>query len=218
MSAPVLGQTVLIKIQLSPLREVPLEVTLVHDEDTVNGVALIDGPDDWPTNGPTTHPTLWFEEVTRGTGLHQWREAEVPGTIEEAITAATAAYATEVYVDNAAATRMSVPGGSSSAGLTLNGAGVQLSATRPCWLVVRGTASMASTLLNGQSYTVELRVDSSSTPTTVVDDDQGSLSGVLATDVDGWKLCAFVPAGHYARVVGSGTATLALTGDRKWVL
>lgn len=226
MTAPIIGQTVILKIASSPLRIVPAKVTNVIDEDTINCVGFADINDDWPGDGPaTSNPGRPFFGVTRGTGVNQWQESDIPTDAEvaSAITSATSGYATEVYVDNAQDNCMALPAGS-AAGLTLGAAGVQLSTTRPCWLTVRGTASQALTLVGGQGYTVQLLCDSATTPTTVVDDETGSFTGtvvvgVAITDLDGWHLAAYVPAGHYVRVVQSaGAATVALTGSRKWVL
>lgn len=129
---------------------------------------------------------------------------------------AVAGLASESYVDGLGPSYLALPPAPSSAGLTLGGSGVQLSSTRPVHVVVRGTASMTSTLGSVQGYTVELRCDANTTPTAVVDDATGSLTLNVGSgiDVQPWKLVALARAGDKCRVVQSaGAATLTLTGS-----
>jgi hypothetical protein len=212
-----LGQRV--EVQMTTGRYYEGVITSIVSGSTVDVVLFSDG-DTWPDVGYGTYDAgigaKLFTSLSTGTGVLEWHAVNPEsyadaGTVSSSIaTAITAALA--------------VPGSGASAGLTLGGAGVQLSTTRPVLLMVRGTASMTSTLAGGQGFTVELRSDSNSTPTAVVDDATGSLTQTLGisvtlTDLDAWKLGAVVLAGDRVRVVQSaGAATVALTGSRMWVL
>lgn len=152
-------------------------------------------------------PATYLQGVTEGTTDNRWTAN--PDVLSQA------------DIDDAVVDLLEQPGAPVSAGLTLGGAGVQFSATRATRLNVRITTSLSSTLLGPQSYTVELRCDSGSTPTTVVDDVIGGLSGVVATVDQPAKLSALVPAGHYCRVVtaaASANATPSLTASTKQTL
>ena len=202
------GQVVLLKT--SSTRTTPALVTHVNSGDNINLVAAIDNSSDWPdpVNVPSSHPTWLYESVDKGTGVGEWQDATVPVAVTDAIS-------------TAADGRLANAGAPTSAGLTLGGSGVQLSSTRPTRLNARLTASMTSTLLGPQNYTVELRCDSGSTPTTVVDDASGALSGVAATTDQPAKLSVLVPAGHYCRIVtsaASANATVTLVAATKQVL
>ena len=207
-ASPAVGEVVVIRT--SSTRYAPALVTKVVSGDTVNLVAVIDSTADWPdpVNMDYMHPAWLYTSVDKGTDVGEWQESTIPAPVTDAI---------EVEVDG----RLANPGAPVSAGLTLDGAGVQFSATRPVRLNVRLTASMTSTLLGPQSYTAELRCDSGSTPTTVVDAATGGLSGVVATTDQPVKLSALVPTGHYCRAVtaaASANTTLTLTASTKQVL
>lgn len=205
-------------------------VTHVVTGDTVHLTCFSDGSE-WADVGYGTQAAgisgQCYLSVSMGSGVGEWQAVNVESY---ATTGELDDYATHGDVSTAIAAipydpgRMAIAGAGSSAGLTLGAAGVQLSTTRPTSLVVRGTASMTSTLAGGQAFTVELRCDSGATPTAVVDDASGSLTQTLGLTVtlaalQPWKLVYNVPAGHYVRVVQSaGAATLALTGATKQVL
>jgi hypothetical protein len=203
MTAPVLGQTVIVKIASSPLREVPAIVSLVTDEDTINAVGQIDINDDWPSNGPgATHPGYPFFGITRGSGLNQWRDADVPVTTMEAID--DAGYASEIYVDNAQAVCQALPSaGSSQVSLGLNAAR-RPSTTRPVRVSATGQISLTSTLLGAKVAAVSLLSDASNPPTTNRGIQQFNLSGVAATVSPPWSLSYEVPVGHYYMLATSG--------------
>lgn len=207
---------------------------------TLNLVAFTDGGTWQDTSDPPNFSTITYYNRTPGTSVGQYQTTTIiadtvsaagfatSSSVTSAIAAAVAGLATSSYVDVAAAdlesyvdtlgpTYLALPTAPSSAGLTLGGAGVQLSATRPVQLVVRGTATMASLLGSTVAFTVELRCDSGSTPTAVVDSDAGSFADtVAATSVVPWKLVTMAREDDYCRVVQSaGAATLALTGSSK---
>lgn len=220
MTAPVLGQTVIVKIASSPLREVPAIVTLVTDANTVDCVGQIDVNDDWPDNGPgATHPTYPFFGCTRGSGVNQWRDAAVPVTTTEAIAdtldglateafvdtaISEAGYASEVYVDNAQAVCQALPAaGSSQVALGLNAAR-RPSTTRPTRVHATGQITLSSTLLGAKAAAVTLLSDSANPPTTSRGTQPFNLSGVVATVAPPWSLGYEVPANHYYMLATSG--------------
>lgn len=224
MTAPVLGQTVIVKIASSPLREVPAIVSLVTDEDTINCVGQIDINDDWPADGPgLTHPGFPFFGITRGSSVNQWRDADVPITTTEAIDSAitgagfaTEAYAdaaaadavdglaSEAYCDNAIATCQAVPSaGTSQVALGLNAAR-QPSTARPVRVYATGQITLTSTLLGARVAAVSLLSDSAAVPTVSRGIQQMNLSGVVATVGVPWSLEYEVPAGHYYMLATSG--------------
>lgn len=220
MTAPVLGQTVIVKIASSPLREVPAFVSLVTDEDTVTCVGQIDIDDDWPANGPgDTHPGFPFFGITRGAGVNQWRDADVPTTTEDAIAnagfategyadsavaAATTGLASETYCDNAVATCQAVPSaGTSQVALGLNAAR-RPSTARPVRVYATGQITLTSTLLGARVAAVSLLSDSAAVPTVSRGIQQMNLSGVVATVGVPWSLEYEVPTGHYYMLATSG--------------
>lgn len=137
--------------------------------------------------------------------------------VDAAVSGGTAGLASESYVDGLGPTYLKLPAAPAGAGLTLNGAGTLLSSTRPVHVVVRGTASMVSTLGTGQAFTVDLRCDSNTTPTAVVDDQSGSYTDALGVTTNvtvPFKLVSIARAGDRCRVVQSaGAATLSVTGS-----
>lgn len=192
---------------------------------TVDLVAFSDGTTWQDQSTPPGVATITYYSVALGSSVGQYQATTI---IEDTIDAAGFAteawvssngYATTSYVNGLAPNYLALPPAPSSASLTLGGSGVQLHASRPVLVTVRGTASMTSTLAGGQAYTVDLRCDSGSTPTAVVDDAAGSLTQTLGlsvslTEVQPWKLVTLARAGDYCRVVQSaGAATLALTGS-----
>ena len=194
---------------------------------TVDLVAFSDGTT-WQDGGtPSGVATITYTSIAQGTGVGQWEPTTVVEdtiaaagyALESYVDTATAGLATTSYVDTAGAGYLALPPAPSSTSLTLGGSGVQISSTRPALLTVRGTAAMTSTLAGGQAYTVELRCDSGSTPTAVVDDASGSLTQTLGAsvtlaEVQPWKLVTMARAGDYCRIVqSSGAATLAVTGS-----
>ncbi len=106
-------------------------------------------------------------------------------------------------------------GTQSTPSLSLNGSGVQLHATKPVMLVVSVSISAALTLGGGQTGTVQLISDSSSTPTTVQDEATCSLTGTLVvgvaiTSAVTTSVCFLVPAGWYVKLTTSGAATMSI--------
>lgn len=226
-AAPAVGD--LVKLRIANSQFVLAVVGRVVSGTTVDLVAFTDGTTWQDTGTPSNFATLPYYSVTPGTSVGQYQTTTIIADIiaaagyatqsyaDSAAAAATAGLATETYVDAAGAGYLALPPAPSSGGMTLGGSGVQLSATRPVLLTVRGTATMVSTLGAGQAFTVELRCDANATPTTVVDDQAGSYTdalGVVTTSVVPWKLVTMARAGDRCRVVQSaGTATLALTGS-----
>lgn len=227
MTAPVLGQTVIVKIASSPVRVVPAIVSLVTDEDTVNAVGQIDIDDDWPANGPgDTHPGFAFFGITRGSGLNQWQDAPVPVTTEDAIAAALDGYATEAfvesevagagyasesYVNNAQAACQALPGAGSTVSLALN-TPRQPSTTRPVRVSVSGDWSWNLTAIGTQSGTLTLASDSASSPSTARARATCSRSvgvGVVVSDAGTMPIFVSyeVPIGHYYTIATTGTGT-----------
>jgi hypothetical protein len=217
LASPVVGEQVVLRTGTS--QYFPGTVASIVSGSTINLVAHTDGST-WADNGtPGYIPTRTFTSIALGTGVGQYQ----PTTII-ADTVAAVGYALESYVDGLTPSYLALPAAPSSSGMTIGGSGVQIHATRPSLVVVRGTASMTSTLIGGQAYTVELRCDSNATPTTVVDDAAGSLNQALGlsvtlVDVQPWKLVTMARGGDYCRVVQSaGAATLALTGAPRQAL
>lgn len=209
-TAPKVGQTVIVKLTSSPLREVPAIVTLVTDANTVNAVGQIDVNDDWPDNGPgATHPTYPFFGATRGTGIGQWHDADVPVTTQDAIDAA--GYATESYVNNAQAVCQAIPATGATISLALN-TPRRPSTTRPTRVSVSGDWSWTLTAIGTQAGTMTLASDSSSTPTTArarATCSRGIGVGVTVSDSGTMPLSLSyeVPAGHYYTLATTGTGT-----------
>lgn len=211
---------------------------------TVDIVAFSDGTN-WQDGGtPWGVATITYPSVALGTGVGQYQPTTIiadiataagfvtSGVVTSAITSATSGLASTSYVGSAVAglasasyvdglgpTYLALPPAPASGGMSLGGSGVQLSATRPVLLTIRGSATMTSTLAGGQAYTVELRCDSGATPTTVVDDAGGSINqqvglSVTLTEIQPWKLVTMARAGDKCRVVqAAGAATLSLTGS-----
>lgn len=217
---------------------------------TVDIVAFSDGTT-WQDMGtPPGAATITYYGLTLGTGVGQYQPttivADAAAAAGFATTSATSAAiassasalngtittlsgsvstlsSTVAALSSSSATHLVQPIAPATAGLSLGGVGVQLSATRAVLLTVRGTASMTSTLAGGQAFGVELRCDSGSTPTTVVDDASGALSQTLGISVtltaqQPWKLVTIARPGDFCRVVSGGTATVSLSGSSKQAL
>lgn len=189
VAAPELGDQVIYHV--NELEDRTAVVTGIVSGTTVDLVAFSDG-DDYGDGNPGSQPAAIYRNVTPGVSSQQ--------------------YSTGTSVSDLVASLgyLQPPSGVSSSGLTLGGSGVQLSALRPVLLTVRGTASVSAT----QSFAIELRCDSGTTPTAVVDDATGSLGVTLGlAAVMPWKLVGMVHAGDYCRVVqASGAGTVAITG------
>lgn len=178
-------------------------VAAVVSGTTIDLVAFSDG-DDYGDGNPGSQPAAIYRNVPLGASSGQYSTGtSVAATVSDVLTGLGL---------------LQAPNGVSGSGLTLGGAGVQLSATRPVMLVVRGTASLVSTLSGGQAYALELRCDTGTTPTTVVDDAAGSVTqslglSVTLTELQPWKLVALRPAGDRCRVVqASGAGTVTISG------
>jgi len=229
MTTPVVGQTIIVKIASSPLREVPAIVSVVTDTNTVNAVGQIDVNDDWPDNGPgATHPTYPFFSITRGSGVLQWRDAAVPTQVQAAIDTAASGFATEAYADaaaagataglasetyvnNAQAVCQALPGTGATISLALNTAR-RPSTTRPTLVTVTGDWSWNLTAIGTQAGTLTLRSDSSSSPTTArarATFSRGIGVGVTISDSGTlpFQVSYEVPIGHYYTLATSGTGT-----------
>lgn len=192
--------------------------------DTVNICAFTDGVNPWPTiDIPNGLVAGSLTSVTKGSGVGQWQEVDVPDTVAAAIAAAVAAvtgFATEAYVDTAIA---GLPADDYSGLCACPAAGSAVSSpalntprrpntSRPTRVTVYATVALTSTLLTAQAATVELRADSSSTPTTVVGGPlTASLSGISAGATFPMTFTYDVPVGHYYSVVqtsGAGAVTI----------
>lgn len=183
----------------------------------VNLVAFTDGVNPWPTvdvfNGIVDGS---YANVAKGTNVCQWQELAVPQNIQDAITDAVsgilASYATESYVDAATAACCAVPAAGSSVSSPALSSPRRPSTTRPTRVTVYADVALTSTLLAAQSATVELRADSSSTPTTAVGGPQtASLGGIAASATIPMTLTYDLPVGHYYTVVqtaGAGAVTI----------
>lgn len=219
MTAPVLGQIVLLKTQSSPARVSPAVVSLVIDSDTANLDALIDINEDWPgTSTPYTYTCKQFLSAARGTGVGEWQEADVPPPIAAAIASGISGLATTSALTAAIAGCSATPGAGTHPSLTL-GTARQPSTTRPTRVTISGTWTASLSATGSAAGVIELRSDSASTPTTVQDDAQPGFSatlliGISVTQVVPWKLTYDVPAGHYytpAVASGSGFAITKAT-------
>lgn len=127
--------------------------------------------------------------------------------VTSAIASATANLTTKAYVDAADAARLVLPVGGTPQTLTL-GTARQPSATRPVAVTVSGTwttSLSASGALTFQS-------DSNTTPTTIRADAQPAVTLAVGIGITlPWSMTYMVPAGHYYRIVASGTGTFAIT-------
>lgn len=97
-------------------------------------------------------------------------------------------------------------------------ANFQPSATKATWVSYSISISCAMTLGGGQTSTVELRSDTSATPTTVrataANGNSGTLIvGVAITNAQTLPLSHLVPAGHNVRLVSSGSCTVSLVSQ-----
>lgn len=100
--------------------------------------------------------------------------------------------------------------------LTLGAAAVQLHATKPVLLICSISISAALSLSGGQSGTVQLISDASSTPSTVRDEvslgNTGTLVlGVAINNAQTASVTFLLPAGWYVKLASSGTATMSIT-------
>lgn len=232
MASPVVGD--LVRFRVATAQYNLAVVGRVVSGTTVDLVAFSDGTTWQDTGTPSNYATLTYYSATPGTGVGQYQPTTIVADVIAAAGFATEAwvsgqgyasqgfvtgqgYATTGYVNTADDARLALPAAPTSAGLTLGGAGVQFSASRPVWVRARGTATMVSTLGIGQAFTVELRCDANTTPTAVVDDDSGAFTdalGVTTSTMVPWKVSTLARAGDRCRVVQSaGSATLALTGS-----
>lgn len=218
-----LGQPV--KVQITSGRYSIGAVSKIISGDTVNIVAFTDGVDPWPTADiPNGLVAGSLTSVTKGTGVGQWQEVDVPDTVAAAIAAAVSSitgFATEAYVDSAIAAippddysgLCAAPGAGSSIGSPALATPRRPSTTRPTRVTVYANAALTSTLLTPQSATVELRADSSATPTTPVGGVlTASLGGIAASATIPMTLTYDLPANHYYSVVqtaGAGTVTIS---------
>lgn len=212
MTAPVQGQTVIVKIASSPVRTVPALVTLVTDADTVTAVGQIDINDDWPSDGPgETHPCYPFFSITRGSGLNQWQEAAVPVPTNVAIATAVSGLATEAYADNAQAQCQALPAAGSTVSLALN-TPRRPSVTRPVKVTVSGDWAWVLNAVGSQSGVCTMQSDASATPSTArarATCARGIGAGITVNDTGTtpWHMTYEVPTGHYYTLATSGTGT-----------
>jgi len=191
-------------------------ISKIISGDTVNIDAFTDGVNPWPTvdtfNGLVAGS---LTSVAKGSGVGEWQEVDVPDTVLASITDAISGitgFATEGYVDGAAAACCPVPVAGASVSSPALNTPRQPSATRPTRVTVYATVALTSTLLTPQSATVEMRADSSSSPTTAVGGPlTASLGGIAATATVPMTFTYDVPAAHYYTVVqtaGAGTVTI----------
>ncbi len=233
------------------------QATVVHivTGDEVHLIAFADATDPWPTvevpNGLTAGT---LRNVTKGTSVGQWKEVDVtdPVTtaiadaidgisgftttaeVNDAIEAAQAGYATEVYVDAGILAAISgIPEDDDSGLCSVPGPGGAVSSpalstprrpstNRPTRITAYLTVAMTSTLLGAQSATVELHADSGATPTTVAGGPLvAALSGVAASSTIPMTLTYDLPAGHYYQIVktaNTGTPTVTITHINETIL
>lgn len=188
MTTPTVGQVVLIKTQEFPLRVVPAIIAKVISGTTVTLDAFVENTDDWPPplNIPYYHECQLFESVALGTGVGEWQPADLP----EVLAAPAAAGVSQVL-------------------LGLNVAR-QPSSTRPIRVTATGTIAVTSTPSTPQTAAVDLRSDSSGTPTTSRGQATATLSGVAASMTVPWSLTYDVPPGDSYKLVTSGAGTVTL--------
>lgn len=205
------------KVQITSGRWSIAAVSKIVSGDTVNLVAFTDGVDPWPTidtfNGLVAGSVL---SATKGTGVGQWQDLEVPDTIAAAIEAAISGltgFATEVYVDAGDEGRCAVPGPGSAVSSPALATSYHPDADRPVLVTVYCDVTLPSALIAAQSATVQLQAGSSTNPSTVVGGPltptNGALNpGPLTIPV---TFVYALPANHYYQVVktaGSGTVTI----------
>lgn len=199
-------------------------ISKIISGDTVNIVAFTDGANPWPTidtfNGLVAGS---LTSVTKGSGVGQWQEVDVPDTVAAAMAAAVASitgFATESYVDAAISgipaddytALCACPAAGSAVSSPALSTPRQPSTTRPTRVTVYAQVALTSTLLTPQSATVEMRADSGATPTAVVGGPLTvSLGGLAATTTAPMTFTYDVPVGHYYSVVqtaGAGAVTI----------
>lgn len=88
----------------------------------------------------------------------------------------------------------------------------QFSTTRETYACYSVVTTCTSTLLGGQTHTIELRSDTASTPTTVrgtyINANTVSLAiAITVTNTQANQLCYIIPRGHYIRLNSTGTCS-----------
>lgn len=191
---PEVGQLVLYR--LSSTRTCPAVIAQVVSGSTCHLDVMIDEATDWPNGSSWLSPVKMIESIDEGTGVGEWQVAVVPEPIDDAISTAVAG------VDLSGRTAVATAGTSPGIGLDT---ARQPSTTRPVRVVATGTFALTSTLILPATGAVELRSDSASTPTTKRGAQVAQLSGVVASMTVPWSMTYDVPAGHYYKLVTSGT-------------
>jgi hypothetical protein len=207
MTNPIIGQGASISFTNGRVHQAV--ITGVVSGTTVN---LIIGNDDptvqWddPSQSPGSVPWLPLTGVTKGASLGQWQDAVTPDPVLSAI----AAVALSTGVSESTPTR------------ALN-ANFTPSSTRPVLCIYTGTWSGSLSVTGSLAGVLELRSDTSATPTTKRIDAQPGLNMTLSVGVTvgatiPWTLTYLCPINHNVRLVSSGTGTFALTGQTETVL
>lgn len=178
MTTPVIGQTVLLKIQASPLRVVPAIVSLVIDADTINCDGVIDTSDDWPIGPPVQHPCWFYEAVVRGTGVNEWQESAISVAGPAGATGATG---------SAGATGASGAGSlvtSTGTRSVTAGTAVRPSTTNDVLVTASWKIDTTLSLTGGAAGTVKMLSDAATTPTTEVARVASSSTGTLTVGLN----------------------------------
>jgi len=195
-AALVQGYTVTVKALISAVSEDPSQVVTATAMNAAIATAISSVPTTSAMNAAISSATSGLASAS---------------SVSAAIASATTGLATKTYVDTNDAARQALPGSGTSPTLTI-GTARQPSTTRPVRVTVSGTWTTSLTAGGG----ISLQSDSNSTPTTIRDTQQPSVTLAVGVGITlPWKLVYDVPAGHYYRLVASGTGTFAITSTNE---
>lgn len=181
MTTPVIGQTVLLKIQASPLRVVPAIVSLVIDADTINCDGVLDTSDDWPVGPPVTHPCWFYEAVVRGTGVNEWQESAISVAGPAGATGATGSAGATGATGASGAGSLVTSTGTRS---VTAGTAVRPSTTNDVLVTASWKIDTTLSLTGGAAGTVKMFSDAATTPTTEVARVASSSTGTLTVGLN----------------------------------
>lgn len=217
MTNPIVGQAATISWTSGRVHQAI--ITGVVSGTTVN---LLVGNDDpftqWddPSQSPGYITWIPIAAVPKGSGLAAWQDATTPDPVLAAVASAVTAALASTTSFMVSAVSESTPTRTLNANFTP-------SATRPVLCIYTGTWTGSLSVTGSLAGVLELRSDTSATPTTKRLDAQPGLNMTLSVGVTvgatiPWELMYLCPLGHNVRLVSSGTGTFAITGQNETVL
>lgn len=236
-ASPFVGQHVLIRV--SATRTFPAVITHVNSGDNVNLVAYLDpttsGTVEWPHHddcaetpyaASVTFSSWWYVSIDKGTGTCQWQDnpsangpkGDTGDTGPQGPAGADGANGANGTNGTNGTNGIGSSITTSTPSRTIGSAGFQPSTTKYTLVSYTLSVDAALSLTGGAKGRVELRSDSSSTPTTVRcavgNGNTGTLTVGLNTTQNATAPCTYiVPPGDYVRLVSvtdSGTPTFSV--------